>query len=297
MEWLRIGEHKLQIRSPHGDHLTFDKDADLLDRVLRTLCGHSKEADPLEPNAVVDAFVKLLSERGFIVPREQSVEGDWLSALLDFQHRQVFRVKSGYADNTSLPLSIALHGAGWVRDCAAEALTDLLRANLITYEPRESSLWLVCADEEDFVSFRKANQEAVLSGARVAFAYRLGSRLILGPLVVPHESACMECHFHRLRANLTHQEEFNEHQRLIAMRGDSFRSDSAIAASYFRYAILRYVAHVAFGLYNSVEPGVLYSYDALDMQPRRQPILKLPRCPVCGRVQKNEPAYAVRDLA
>lgn len=297
VEWSFVGPHKLQVRSPHGDHLTFDQDAELLGSVLQRLCEQPDLLRQFQLNAVTEEFLRLLHSRGFLVVRNQFLGDDWLAALLDFQYRRAYEVIKADSEVALRPLSVSLQGDGWVRDCAEAAMNDLRSVGILTHEASPHFLRFVCSDEEDFGLFREANREAILCGSMVSFAYRLGSRLVLGPLVVPRESSCVECYFQRLYANLTHREEFDELQRVVAARREWFRSVSTLAAPYFRYSILRYLAHIAFQLHDVVEPGVVYSCDALKTEMHRKPVMKLPRCPVCGRVRRDEPMHSVRDLA
>lgn len=294
LEWNLVGSgDRLQLRFPDGQSITFDRDVARLDRCLAALAAGTFEADD-----VGLALLSLLRERSALTVLDDA-GADWAIDIYEFAFRRAQGPEGAPRSdvNAARGTPLCVFGSGWMQEqalAAAEALG--MRRRVLIDELGPDGLLLVTSDRYDPDFFRSANRQAVSTGARAVFAHRQLSRIVVGPLVLPRESACYECYFQRQRAASRFKAEFDSRVRAAAAaRATAARSPSRVAAGLCQSLLALLLLAAAARAYDVFEPGTLVSFDVLTLEKSRQPVLRLPRCSVCSDAG-SRPGRAVREL-
>ncbi len=112
-----------------------------------------------------------------------------------------------------------------------------------------------------------------------------GRRLIVGPFVLPGESACRECYLVRRAAASGYDEDFDRIDR-TRLRAASPEPISVIAAGLVSLLVLRWLT-----VRDPRVPGSLYAFEnapAFRLEHHR--VLRVPRCRVCGPYPRALPS-------
>jgi bacteriocin biosynthesis cyclodehydratase domain-containing protein len=291
--WVRVSDDRLLLRLPDGEQVTFDRDAREIETVLQYLrTSEGRDSVPACSTLLYDDVVGFLRERGLLADAGVAGERDW------FRHHLAFVSACATPGTGYRTQRCALRGAGWMRERAAMAL----RAAGLEVTPTDdctdaATLVVVASDWDDHVLFRRENANAVRHGQRITFFGRAGIHLIAGPLVVPGQSACLECYFRRLSFNTRFPEEFEAYGAFCAARqARGERATSPLAAGLVEFVVARHVLGAVRELPVLVEPGVIDALDCATLRLTTQHVLKVPRCGVCGR-RSAKPQRSIRDLA
>ena len=172
---------------------------------------------------------------------------------------------------------IRLVGTGALADACRRFLPSL---GPVLSEDDDPDLVLVVSDTIDHVFMRDMNRTHMTGGKPILFAALDRFLVRVGPLVIPNESACFECFHHRLRSQLRFHREFD-----ARVNGRRWRSQDAISAAAVQIGSTLVGTTIAgFFVQNGVlgRTNILIEQDLLTNTLANQPILKLPRCPVCG---------------
>jgi bacteriocin biosynthesis cyclodehydratase domain-containing protein len=184
--------------------------------------------------------------------------------------------------------SIRLRGSGALAVACQEILPVLgLQLDNVAGDDSAASLILGLSDTMDHSLLRRFNQDAVKSGRPILFASLDRFLVRVGPLVVPGESACFECFHHRLRSQLHFPREFDA--RVDGKRSGPRNTPSMLAVRIASTLVATSIAgfflqNAALGL-----PNVVLEQNLLENKLSKLPILKLPRCPICGPAGSEKP--------
>ncbi len=120
-------------------------------------------------------------------------------------------------------------------------------------------------------------------------------RGVVGPSVLPKETACLTCLQLRLRSNLSYNQDalaYEEH------RGEPGPADPAVlapfvslTANYATIEVLKLLTNFA----RPVTAGAFVALNSLTGETTRHEVLRLPRCPDCGPT-RNRPQMKIWDL-
>jgi bacteriocin biosynthesis cyclodehydratase domain-containing protein len=280
----RIDAGRLQLRVPDGNHLTFESEADELERMLEIL---KVGVTPLEllrltEKELAAELVALLENRGLICRANWETQ---FVRLLD-QHISA----GGRVADYRLPSSVTIEGEG--------RIASLLRTNLSHHAPastpdKRETLLLVVADFDDVDMFREANARAVGAEQAVSFVRWDQRRLLLGPFVVPGQTACLECALHRQRAACLHIDELDTWRRMS--KSHPRYEGGQVLDGLVAAVADRHVTAIRRGAWEVAGPGVVSLFDPVSFEHTRAPVIRLPRCEVC-RPQHLRPHRAIRDL-
>lgn len=159
---------------------------------------------------------------------------------------------------------------------SASALVSLLRT---------ASLAVVARDHVRPAEYTEVNRAALAAGVPWTSGRYAGFEFHLGPTVLPRETACYTCADLRLRSNLP---DLAEHAAVTAYqdRGGRLRDESLMVSP--GADLLALEAVKALTLFTSPSAwSAIVVLDLLRMELTAHPVLKIPRCPDCGR-----PAHA-----
>ena len=291
VEWHRFGPDQalLQIRSPDGDHITFDKHVERIEHALQDLHAGVTSNSVCAMSPLEQELVRLLSNRSFLVEGEQ-IHGceDWFQALAAFRKRRL-ETSGGEEPDTQVQLSI--EGSGWIADCARAAAAQA--AVLRVSRPRNISL--VCTDVWDIEWLREENSRLVRDGRECSFIARDGPTLYIGPHVLPKQSSCFECFFTRYSANLLHPAEFASYTERVRRTRLVRQPSSKWAQGFVEFIALRHLIGITNEDTALSQPGRIEILNVLSLHRREAAVLRLPFCAVCGS-RRDKPRQAIRNL-
>jgi len=152
---------------------------------------------------------------------------------------------------------------------------------------------VVALEAPDIGRLRRANELALLSGTQWTAAVIDGTEVMVGPTFVPGQSACYACFELRLEGNLLDYDGYRAHrdQLLTVGCGPSRGHPAALldlAAGYVGYDLFRLLA-----LGHGLTQGRLIRLNATYGAVEQSDVLRLPRCPICGKPARSRPNTAV----
>lgn len=297
-----LGDGRVQVRVPDGDHVTLETRglplADHLNALKQgtaipeALLGEVHE----DQKAVWDRVLAALSERGLLVKEGEEVPaGDSLMSAFDYVSRRA-RIFSRKQTDQDAPRTVEVRGEGLIADAARRCMRGL---GLSAGKPScgAPGLTFICCDHDDFDFFLAENAAALKTRSRASFMRKSGSRLLIGPIVVPYQTACFNCYRERLESNIEFIEEFEALVRPGKTGpGERLTDGTGLLSGLVGFLVTHHVVFALEGVMHVVKPGEVHSFDLLSGKTRRHPVLKLPRCRECGRAREGALARAVRDL-
>lgn len=167
-----------------------------------------------------------------------------------------------------------------------EAPDDVTLAALLT----EASFAVVCPDAHDPNLLDRVNRLAQSNGLVWTSARIRGLEFWIGPTILPGETACHTCLTLRIASNAPDE---TEHRRL-----ENWERTNALKPVMLAWTpgvdllVLEVVKAITWFAAPSCY-GHLYTLDLVTMEGRRHPVLKIPRCPDCGRPSGNRPTIHV----
>lgn len=293
LEWNLVGDERLQLRFPDGRDVTFEAGAAAIAQCLADLAAGVERR-----NEIADALIAFLQQRRGLTALADAGK-DWAIDVYEYVLRQAGS-RPGDTDRCvemvrEVPLAFC--GEGWMHEQACAAAEALgMRRRIDIDDLGSGSLLLACADRYDPDLFLGANARALKAGAKVFFAHRQWGRIVLGPFVIPGQSACYACYLERRRANSRFKDEFAARIHAAATsRGMVPTPPSRIAAGLAQALLATHLLAAAAGAYELFEPGRIVAFDIVSLDKSYQSVLKLPRCPACSDAGKR-PQRAIRAI-
>lgn len=160
-------------------------------------------------------------------------------------------------------------------------------------ELRTTDIVVACSDSGSISILREWN--ALCVGKKVRFLPVLLRRMVglVGPLVLPGDTACFEC---KVRREPDGPELATDIEALEAeaARGEVAAFHPSMSGVVAHFAVMELVKF--FGNVPAMTAGVLFDINLLRPELVSRRILKLPGCPVCSTINRV-PAYCVVDVA
>lgn len=294
LEWNFVGDGtRLQLRFPDGRHITFDHDVERVAQCLESLAAGQYHTDD-----VAHALIDLLGQRRAFSSLSDA-GADWALDVYDHAFRLAKRRSDVTASDIDVArrVPIAVLGEGWLCDQVLAAI-DALGMNCTRGLDAlaDGALLVVASDQFDPDLFSQGNARAVSVGAKALFVHRELGCLVMGPFVIPGQTACFDCYRERLRAVTRHKDEFDSRAMAAAEGRSVRRAPSRILAGLSQSLLATHVLAAAAGAYDLFDPGSIVSFDVVSMKKMRQPVLKMPRCPTCS-IAGTHPPRAIRTIA
>ncbi len=208
------------------------------------------------------------------------------------------------AEETPFAISAAASAAGGTQAAVlAEALsrafpgTPVAAADEDKLEPLlgkgEGDRHLVVTAESPVLSrFHAANKLALASGITWTAATIDGTEAMIGPTFIPGQTACYTCFELRLEANLVEYDAYCHHRDFsLTVPGRPRRHVGAVldlAAGYLGYDLFRLLT-LGHGLTQGRYIRLNLTYGAVELND----VLRLPRCPDCGKAASGRPNAAL----
>jgi len=215
-------------------------------------------------------------------------EREAVGQLIDlFKSRRLLKTSTAPAAGPGDPLT------GWIRHYAGVVgrtvnsvdirghglLAGFLRERLfsegLSIDTSDAACIVAVADTPDFPWLRDQNMQACAQGRTFLPAWLERSSVHWGPMLVPGATGCLECRLHRQQAARKRAETLVDvHQDLSISPAVAAVGAGLVSAEALRWAL---DAHV------DTELGMAWSFDLVSMAMSGSKVLRLPRCPACGK--------------
>ena len=285
---------KLQVLTHDGRNITFSRQGAAIAGLLTTFAGGTEAQilDHLNTSSDAAALWELLKSRGLLANRRRQT--DWYGEMISHASQMDENYSSGKILNAGLDTPVRVLGDGTLSTLATCAAADL---GLRTYDDPNldgpGTFMVACVVSPVDTDLLVHNERAIHKGSPITFCRVWGGILHIGPVVIPEETACLECLELRTTADLKFPQDRvkSVNQLTQAQPAPSF----GWANPALQFLLLRHLASVTRSAYSLVEPGVRYEFDLVSLETASRPVLRLPRCEICGST-RGKPAVAVRSL-
>ncbi len=192
-------------------------------------------------------------------------------------------------------IRLGLMGQGSLADDINLSLSSMGIENIYPSNPESMAkdlknegieLFLACQESPGFSFFEEVNKKCLETGVRWMHIAQQGSKTVLGPTIVPFQSACFECYSTRIDAlipDLNSQLAFKEIHNQTPLGEGYFPPMGQVVAG----QVAMEVARIFLGYSPPITFGRFYEFDAAHMAPNSHSVLRFPRCPAC--YQKKPP--------
>jgi bacteriocin biosynthesis cyclodehydratase domain-containing protein len=145
---------------------------------------------------------------------------------------------------------------------------------------------VLCPDIYDPNDYEEFNRAAMAAKITWTSARLAGFEFHVGPTVIPGQTSCYECLRLRVNSNVL---DYDEHVLLENSRKHSKLPEEALAITPGAGLLALEVVKALTWFTPPATCSHLYSLNLLTLQSELHPILKIPRCPVCGRSAMPRP--------
>lgn len=238
-------------------------------------------------------FIVSLLEKNIVVEADDLIFSDDLTASWDYIARRLVR-SSKYQAQDYLDVKFKIVGEGLIADVCSEVVGNLNRTATAD-TPDSKTISLVCRDFDDYRFFNEVNEELVEQHKKAMYLWKSGPKINLGPYVIPNDSPCFKCFEERQRSNVHFIEEFDAITQTTEVNSE-IADQNDVLKSLLRFLLTRQLTLVANDIYGLASAGSNYVFNTLTSEMEKHPIVKLPRCGVCGKAREDKLTRAVRDL-
>lgn len=250
----------------------------------------------------VNTILNILEEKNLFEIRDQSLKNSANQELSDFYAA----INGSFLDSNRITSSKVLVVGDWDRNKNSlghyyrQALFDMGISQVREVSVNTEFSWNDLVLENNLVMFmpsrpalsaRKEIHDACLNAkVKLCSAEFLNtSKLILGPTVVPGETACWDCYEHRVKGVQNYFRENTAFQNFLKVNPDFDPISSRLPA--LNQLLAGLAAFETVRILTEVLPpltyGNLITLDCNTMSLEQHNVLKLPRCPTCSPVNKN----------
>lgn len=154
--------------------------------------------------------------------------------------------------------------------------------------PPNPDLLILAEDQFDPERYSAVNRFCLERRIRWTSYRSLGLKYEIGPMIVPHETACFKCFEIRKAANVGAYDEATQKQLLA----ESLRLGSLSITLGYEVLALETIK-ILTGFSRPITYSSLFTFDMLTLQAETHPVLKLPRCPHCSRGLSHRPTLSI----
>ena len=249
----------------------------------------------------IKTILNILEEKNLFEIRDHSLKNSAHQEISDFYAS----INGSFWDSNSITSSKVLVVGDWDRKTSLchyyrQALFDMGISQVRAVSVNPEFSWNDLVRENNLVMFipslpalsaRKEIHEACLN-AKVKLCsaeFLNASKLILGPTVVPGETACWDCYEHRIMGVQNYFRENTAFQNFLKLNPDFDPVSSRLPA--LSQLLAGLAAFETVRILTEVLPpltyGNLITLDCNTLSLEQHNVLKLPRCPTCSPVKKN----------
>lgn len=314
---MRIDKDTLQIRSIVGYHVTFSSNTDLIERLITFCDGSKNSAEIVESlnicklrnqdcSQFVSEVINVLCKRNILINSEDEIPEDAFLQAIDFQSRSIRssfialqpKVNGDYIRMINDKF-LQLEGQGAIYNAALSVAKDL-GYTIVDKDQAETFpnvAVLCCDDSENFKFFRSVNRSYSKQKKRpLIFMYQNDMTIHMGPIVIPGQTACMECVFHRKRSNMRYEKEFDAYVESVADHDGLGNPPSSYAISLASFLLASLLGGIKSEMHTVIDPGNIITFNMLSLELEKNSLVRLPRCNVCGLSPETRPPITVRNF-
>jgi len=157
---------------------------------------------------------------------------------------------------------------------------------------REVDFLIACQDTTDYQFFEAVNAVCLETQTRWMHASISGTKGIMGPTIIPHQSACYVCYDKRAASNATELESYLAYQKQTISTNNS-KNEGFLNALWSTLAeqVTLELARIISGFAPPKTIGRLYEFEATTPLVEEHDVLRLPRCPACNLKEPKREAW------
>jgi len=158
----------------------------------------------------------------------------------------------------------------------------------------EVDFLIACQDSTDYRFFQTLNAVCLETQTRWMHVSIFGTKGLMGPTIIPHQSACYVCYDKRVASNSSELQGYLAYQKQsIAANGSKNEGFLNPLWSTLAEQVTLEVARIISGFAPPKTIGRMYEFEATTPLVDGHDVLRLPRCPACNL---KEPKREVWDL-
>ena len=153
---------------------------------------------------------------------------------------------------------------------------------------------IACQDTTDYRFFEAINTACLETRTRWMHVAISGTKGLMGPTIIPHQSACYVCHDKRLASNASDLQNYLAYQE----QTEQFQSEGFLNPLWTTLAeqVTLEVVRIISGFAPPKSIGRLYEFEATTPLVEGHDVLRLPRCPSCNLKQPKREAWDLLSL-
>ena len=154
---------------------------------------------------------------------------------------------------------------------------------------------VVCRDKADHRYFETLNAACIETGTRWMHVSISGTKGIMGPTIIPQQSACYVCYDKRMASNVSELNSYLAYQKQIELsKSEGFLSPlwSTLAEQ-----VALEMARIVSGFAPPKTIGRLYEFEATTPEAEGHDVLRLPRCPACNLKDPKREAWDLLSIS
>jgi bacteriocin biosynthesis cyclodehydratase domain-containing protein len=175
---------------------------------------------------------------------------------------------------------------------AGADLADMKTSRLLLEQEKPTCI-LIALDRPEPSLMRSVNEMSQDLGISLFSCQLNGTEGIVGPFIVPGQTACLMCHHLRVTRNLDFYQEYRSWEDWISTNGKRRAQTGALipfTEMVAGMAALELFKHAS-GFHEPETYGRYITINALTLEIIIHQVLKLPRCPACGTT-RNRPVFS-----
>ena len=168
------------------------------------------------------------------------------------------------------------------------------RLKEVTNQLKEVDILIACQDTTDFRFFETVNEACLESQTRWMHVSISGTKGLMGPTIIPRQSACYVCYDKRRASNSSELQGYLAYQE---QAGPS-KNEGVLSPLWSTLAeqVTLEVARIISGFAPPKTIGRLYEFEATTPLVAGHDVLRLPRCPACNLIEPKREAWDMISL-
>ncbi len=164
----------------------------------------------------------------------------------------------------------------------------------VTGQLKEVDFLIACQDTADYRFFQTLNTVCLETQTRWMHVAISGTKGLMGPTIVPHQSACYVCYDKRMASNASELQGYLAYQK----QTEPSKSEGFLSPLWSTLAeqVTLEVARIISGFAPPKTIGRLYEFEATTPVVEGHDVLRLPRCPACNLKEPKREAWDLLSL-
>jgi bacteriocin biosynthesis cyclodehydratase domain-containing protein len=159
---------------------------------------------------------------------------------------------------------------------------------------KDVDILIACQDTTDYRFFQTINAACLETQTRWMHVAISGTKGLMGPTIIPHQSACYACYDKRLASNASELQNYLAYQE----QTEQFLSEGVLNPLWTTLAeqVTLEVVRIISGFAPPKSIGRVYEFEATTPLVEGHDVLRLPRCPACNFKKPKREAWDLLSL-